>query len=109
MIVFKVSEEARTMSAYAMFQIRITDAETYKQYVAQVAPTIAQYGGRFLVRGGAYETLEGEWPEWRHVVLEFPSKEQARAWYDSPEYTPLKRLRQSASEGRGIIIEGAGS
>lgn len=95
------------MPAYAMFQIRITDPDTYKQYVAQVAPTIAQYAGRFLVRGGAYEVVEGDWPEWRHVVLEFPSVQQARAWYDSPEYTPLKQLRQSASEGRGIIIEGS--
>lgn len=97
------------MPAYLISTIEITDPAGYEEYRKQVAPVLQKYGGRFLVRGGAYETLEGEWPEWRHVVLEFPSKEQARAWYDSPEYTPLKRLRQSASEGRGIIIEGAGS
>jgi uncharacterized protein (DUF1330 family) len=94
------------MPVYAMFQVRVTDPATYDRYRAQVAPTIAQYGGRFLVRGGAYETLEGDWPEYRHVVLEFATREQARAWYDSPEYAPLRALRQSASEGRGILIEG---
>ncbi len=94
------------MPAYVMVQVRITDPERYKEYVAQVQPTIERYGGRFLVRGGAYEVLEGDWPEYRHVVLEFPSKERARAWYDSPEYAPLLRMRHAASEGRAILIEG---
>ena len=95
------------MPAYALFQIRITDPERYREYVAQVAPTVEAFGGRFRVRGGEYQVMEGDWGEWRHVVLEFPSADQAHAWYASEAYAPLKALRQSASEGRGIIIEGA--
>ena len=94
------------MPAYIMVQIRITDTDKFKEYAQQVPPTIAQYGGRYVVRGGEYEVLEGEWPEWRHVVLEFPSAERAREWYNSPEYAPLKALRMSASQGRAIVIEG---
>ena len=94
------------MSAYIMVQVRITDTEVFKEYAAQVPATIAQYDGRYVVRGGKYETLEGEWPEWRHVVLEFPSVERAREWYDSAEYAPLKAMRMSASQGRAIVIEG---
>ncbi len=97
------------MPAYIMVQIRITDPERYKEYVAQVQPTVEKYGGRFLVRGGAYEVLEGDWPERRQVVLEFPTRALARAWYDSPEYAPLLRLRHSASQGRAILIEGVAS
>ena len=97
------------MPAYTMFQMTVTDPERYKEYAAQVLPTIEKFGGRFLVRGGSYEVLEGEWPERRHVVLEFPSAEQARAWYDSVDYAALKAMRQSASQGAGILIEGAGS
>ncbi len=94
------------MAAYVMVQLQITDPETFKKYQAQVPATIAQYGGRYLVRGGEYEVLEGEWPQLRHVVLEFPNAERAREWYDSPEYAPLKALRMSASEGNGILIQG---
>jgi len=92
-----------------MVQLRITDPDTFKEYAAQVAPTIALYDGRYLVRGGEYEVLEGEWPELRHVVLEFPSVERARQWHDSPEYAPLKALRMSASQGNAIVIEGYNS
>jgi uncharacterized protein (DUF1330 family) len=94
------------MSAYIIVQIRITNAETFQKYAVQVAPTLAQYDGRYVIRGGEYEVLEGEWPQWRHVVLEFPSVERAREWYDSPEYAPLKALRMRASHGQAIVIEG---
>jgi uncharacterized protein (DUF1330 family) len=93
------------MPGYVMAQVRITDMERFKEYAAQVPATIAQYDGRYLVRGGDYEVLEGDWPEWRHIVLEFPSVARAREWYASPEYAPLIKLRQSASEGRVIVIE----
>jgi uncharacterized protein (DUF1330 family) len=94
------------MPAYIIVQIRVTDAQTYQKYAAQVAPTIAQYDGRYLVRGGEFEVLEGEWDQWRHVVLEFPSVERARQWHASAEYAPLKALRMSASHRQAIVIEG---
>ncbi|MFT5447718.1 MAG: hypothetical protein ACI9DC_002895 [Gammaproteobacteria bacterium] len=94
------------MAAYVMVQLQITDPEAFKKYAAEVPATIARFDGRYLIRGGEYEVLEGEWPQSRHVVLEFPSAERAREWYDSPEYAPLKALRMSASNGNGILIEG---
>ena len=94
------------MAAYFIVQLQITDPDGFREYAALVPPTIARYGGRYAVRGGEYEVVEGEWPERRHVVLEFPTREQARAWYDSPEYAPLKAMRFAASEGNAILIEG---
>jgi len=94
------------MPAYFIVQLEITDAEPFQEYAAKVPATVEKFGGRYLVRGGTYDVLEGEWPERRHVVLEFPSVERARAWYDSPDYAPLKALRLSASRGAGILIEG---
>jgi len=96
------------MPAYFMVQLQITDAERFKEYAAKVPATVEKFGGRYLVRGGEYQVLEGEWPQRRHVVLEFPSVTQARAWYDSEDYAPLKALRIAASEGSGILIEGVG-
>ena len=68
--------------------------------------TIAKYGGRFIVRGGKFETLEGNWNPKRLVVLAFPSGEQAKRWYDSAEYRPLKAMRLKASESNLILVEG---
>jgi uncharacterized protein (DUF1330 family) len=95
------------MAAYIIADVRVTDPAVYEEYRRQVKATLDQYGGRFLVRGGAANQLEGGWEPQRIVVLEFESPERARAWYDSPEYQPLRRLRQSASEGRFILVEGA--
>lgn len=94
------------MAAYIIADVRVNDPVTYEQYRRQVSATLEPYGGRFLVRGGAAQTLEGGWEARRVVILEFESVERARAWYDSPEYVPLRRLRQSASEGRFILVEG---
>lgn len=94
------------MTAYVMVQLQITDPDGFKEYAARVPPTIEKYGGRYVVRGGDYEVLEGGWPERRHVVLEFPSREDARAWYDSEDYAPLKAMRFAASDGNAILIDG---
>ena len=67
---------------------------------------IAAYGGRFVVRGGAAETLEGDWKPARLVVLEFDSLERAKEWWSSPEYAPAKALRQKSSRTRMIVVEG---
>jgi uncharacterized protein (DUF1330 family) len=94
------------MAAYVIAEIDITNPEGYKEYTAVVPATIAQYGGKFLVRGGANHVLEGEWPQRRRVLLEFPSVEAARKWWDSPEYAKPKALRKANSNGRLILLEG---
>ncbi|HUI99026.1 MAG TPA: DUF1330 domain-containing protein [Usitatibacter sp.] len=95
------------MAAYVLAEIEITNPEGYKEYTKQVPATIAKHGGRFLIRGGASEALEGEWAERRRVLLEFPTMEAARNWWSSPEYEKPKAMRQAASRGRLLLIEGA--
>jgi uncharacterized protein (DUF1330 family) len=95
------------MPAYLIADIEVVDPEKYEEYRRQVAATVEKFSGRFLVRGGRHLVLEGEWPLERLVVIEFPSMDALQAWYHSPEYAPLIRLRQSAAQGRLIAIEGA--
>jgi len=94
------------MKGYVVAQIQITDQKTYDDYRAQVLPTIERYGGKFLVRGGRAEAVEGP-AAGRMVVLEFPSYDQAKTWYHSAEYSPLAALRQSAASGQLVLVEGA--
>lgn len=95
------------MAAYVIGEIEVTDAAGYDEYRRQVLATVQQHGGRFLARGGRAEALEGAAAAKRVVVLEFPSYEQALAWYRSAEYAPLITLRQKASRGRLLIVEGS--
>ncbi len=95
------------MAAYILAEIEITNPEGYKEYSKLVPATIAKYGGRFLVRGGASEALEGEWPQRRRVMLEFPTMEAARNWWSSPDYEKPRAMRQAASNGRLLLMEGA--
>ena len=94
------------MAAYVIADIEITDPGAYEEYRAKVPATITQYGGKYVARGGKTEPLEGGWTPKRIALLEFPSLEQARKWYRSPEYAPLIKIRQKASRGRVIIVEG---
>jgi uncharacterized protein (DUF1330 family) len=94
------------MAAYIVTQIEVHDRERYEDYKRLVAPTLEAYGGRFVVRGGAVETLEGDWSPGRVVVLEFPSAEQARAWWGSDAYAPAKALRQATAHTQMILVEG---
>ncbi len=94
------------MSAYIVVEINVKDAQTYERYKQLAPPSIAAYGGRYLVRGGKTETLEGEWHPARLVLLEFPSAEQARAWWNSPEYAEAKALRQASAATEMILVEG---
>ncbi len=94
------------MSAYLIAQMEVTDPETYEEYRGQVAPTVERYGGRFLVRGGAVQELEGEWTAKRMVVIEFPDMASLREWYQSDEYERLKRIRQSSSTATVLAVEG---
>ncbi len=94
------------MAAYVIVQIEVTDPETFETYRQQVPAIIERHGGEYLVRGGAMEVLEGDWPLPRVVVLKFPSMDQAKAWHSSVEYEGPKALRQSASKGNMIVVEG---
>lgn len=94
------------MPAYVINDMVVTDPALFEEYKKLSPPTVAQYGGRFLARGGRTETLEGEWSPKRLVIIEFPSVAQARAWADSPEYAPARRLRQMASISNLIVVEG---
>jgi uncharacterized protein (DUF1330 family) len=95
------------MVAYVFAEIEITNPDGYREYTAIVPATIAKYGGRFLVRGGAAEVLEGDWPQRRRVLLEFPSMQAAKDWFDSPDYEKPKAMRQAASNARLLLMEGA--
>ncbi|HVJ11239.1 MAG TPA: DUF1330 domain-containing protein [Burkholderiales bacterium] len=95
------------MSAYLIGEIEVTDPAGYEEYRKQVLAVVTKYGGKFLVRGGKVDAKEGGWNPKRVVLLEFPSMAQAQKWYDSPEYAPLIKLRQKASEGKLILVEGA--
>ena len=95
------------MSAYVIAEIEVTDPAPYEEYRKQVLPVVTKYGGKFLVRGGNVQSKEGGWQPKRIVVLEFPSMDQAEKFYGSPEYGPLIKLRQQASKGRLILVEGA--
>jgi uncharacterized protein (DUF1330 family) len=95
------------MTAYVIGEIEVTDPVAYEEYRKQVNAVNAKYGGRFLVRGGKAELLEGDGSPKRMVMVEFPSFEQAQKWYRSAEYGPLIKLRQKASRGRLVLVEGA--
>ena len=94
------------MSAYLVVQIDVTDPERYDQYRKMVPSTLEQYGGKFLIRGGPVETLEGSWHPSRFVVIEFDNIDQAKAWWSSEEYKPAKELRQQTSNTEMILVEG---
>ena len=95
------------MPAYIIAEVDVTDPAGFEEYRKLVPPTIQKYGGRYVVRGGATKTLEGGWEPKRLVVLEFPSVEQARRWYDSPEYREPKAVRFKTATTNLILVEGA--
>ena len=94
------------MSAYLIADSHITDHQTYDEYKRQVAPIVAKFGGRFLVRGGPHVLLEGTWQPARLVVIEFPDMDAVKAWYSSPEYAPLLALRQPAATDHLVAVPG---
>ncbi|HEY2817464.1 MAG TPA: DUF1330 domain-containing protein [Casimicrobiaceae bacterium] len=94
------------MAAYVIANIEVIDPVVYEDYRKGVSATIAAHGGRYLARGGAIEVLEGEFDVKRFVVIEFPDVAAIRAWYASPEYQPLLRLRQRTSKGMLMIVQG---
>ena len=94
------------MSAYVVVEIEVLDQDRYEEYKQLAPPAIAAYGGRYLVRGGEVETLEGAWSPKRFVIVEFPSVAQAKAWWDSSEYEEAKALRQACARTEMIVVAG---
>jgi uncharacterized protein (DUF1330 family) len=94
------------MPAYVVIDVDVHDAATYERYKPLAPPVIAAYGGRYLARGGKTDVLEGDWTPARAVILEFPSLERARAWWESPEYAAAKALRQASTRTRMFVVEG---
>jgi uncharacterized protein (DUF1330 family) len=92
--------------AYVIVDINVTDPVQYEQYRALAGPAVEAGGGRFIVRGGATEVLEGDRVPNRVVILEFPSMDAARAWYDSPQYVEARAAREGAATGSFIAVEG---
>jgi uncharacterized protein (DUF1330 family) len=98
------------MPAYLIAEHIITDAAKFDEYRARVGPTIANYGGRYLTRGGSHRLPEGgHWKPERVVIIEFPDIEALDRWYRSPEYQPLIALRKSCTSDLDMLItlEGA--
>lgn len=95
------------MPAYVIGNIEVTDPELYEDYKALVPASLEPYDGRFVVRGGELEPLEGDWLPKRFVVLEFPSLERARAWFDSADYQAAAAIRRRASRGTLLLVDGA--
>lgn len=95
------------MAAYFIVDIQeITDPQTYAEYRKRVDAILEQYGGKFLVRGGTYETIEGSWQSQRLVVVEFADVDQFKRFYNSPEYSEILKLRLSASTSKAVIVQG---
>lgn len=95
------------MPAYLMADVQVQDQESYQAYGAQVPATLEPYGGRFLVRGGASEVIEGEFQPSRLVVIEFPDMETLTAWYNSDAYQGIVGIRWEAATASVIAVEGA--
>ena len=95
------------MKAYVIANIDVQDPARYADYIKLTPATIAPFGGRFIARGGRSERLEGDTPANRLVILEFPSYDQAKAWYASEGYRVAMAIRQSASRGSLMLVEGA--
>ena len=94
------------MAVYVIADIEITDAVGFEAYRVGVSPTIAAHGGRYLARGGDTELLEGGWLPKRCVILEFPDMVHFRAWWASPEYQPLRELRERSTHSKLIVTQG---
>jgi len=95
------------VAAYFIVDNEITDPKIFDEYRRQAVPLAVKFGGRFLVRGGAILPMEGGWKPKRLVLIEFPSMDALQAWYQSAEYAPLLAMRQSASVGSAVAVQGA--
>ena len=94
------------MPAYVIVEVTINDPVQYDEYKTLTPASLVPYEGKFIVRGGKTESLEGDWQPQRIVVLDFPTVEKAKEWWNSPEYAPAKAIRQQTAETKMIVVEG---
>jgi uncharacterized protein (DUF1330 family) len=94
------------MKAFVVAAETPKDESMFSEYRKAVPATIEAFGGKFIVRGGPLKLLEGEWPNPRLVIIEFPSREAAEGWYRSPAYQKIIELRLSSTVGNLVIVEG---
>ena len=94
------------MPAYVIVDMDVTDPVRYEEYKRLASPSILTHGGRYLVRGGASEVLDGEWTPKRLVILEFDSVEAAKKWRESPEYGEAKKIRETCAKPNMVVVEG---
>ena len=94
------------MAAYMIARINVTDWDRYNEYIKVTPDIITKYGGRFIVRGGESVTLEGPQENWRIVVVEFPDLAKAKEFYNSPEYSDAKKIREDAAEAQFVAVPG---
>jgi uncharacterized protein (DUF1330 family) len=93
-------------SVYVFANVDVTDPQQYEAYKKLSTVAIQKYGAQVCVRGGAVEVLEGDWTPQRIVLLKFPSREQAKTFYDSPEYRAAKKAREGAATMRMVLVDG---
>jgi uncharacterized protein (DUF1330 family) len=94
------------MSAYVVVDIEVIDPVRYEDYKPLAHAAVTAWGGRYVARGGQTEVLEGEWQPRRLVILEFPTVQQAMAWWASDDYSPAKKLRQETARTNMVVVEG---
>ena len=94
------------MAAYIIFEVDVRDLEGYAKNRDLIQPTLDPFGGRFIVRGGIVECLEGSWNPSRLVIVEFPSAQKAKEWWSSEEYRPAKLVRQETCATEMILVDG---
>ena len=94
------------MAAYVIVNDEITDEGTFSEFRERIGATVEAHGGRYVVRGGSVEVIEGSWSPGRLVVVEFDDGAAARAWLNSPEYADLKEIRQRSASADVIVVEG---
>ncbi|TSA16504.1 MAG: DUF1330 domain-containing protein [Betaproteobacteria bacterium] len=94
------------MAAYLVVDIDVTNPAQFEEYKKLAPAAIAKFGGRYLIRGGAYETLEGDWKPQRITVVEFESMEKGKAFYNSPEYQAAIKTRKGAANMKMLLVQG---
>ena len=97
------------MAAYVVLNIEVTDPIQYADYIKAAGTTVERCGGKYLARGGRADKLEGSTEPKRFVILEFPSYERAKAWWDCAEYQGPKAIRQSSARSDAILVDGVSS